>query len=214
MKPNSLLYVRGGTSECAEGVEQLHAFAHFSTQLQQAVLLLSWVFYGFDELAGGFLIFRSGFLPRVLGVLLGISGLCYLSNGFLSFLAPSLDARLSSYLSFACLPWELSSLGMATVGLNVAKWRACTAAPRDKVSVPSRYGRLRSLKNTVQAAARTRWQGRWGWGWQSRSARQPSIPAHLTRAPRRPTPCGLPAFAGTTKRRLHRPGPCTPSSPG
>jgi len=37
-------------------------------------------------------------LPRVLGVLLGISGLCYLTNGFLSFLAPSLDARL-----FLCL---------------------------------------------------------------------------------------------------------------
>jgi hypothetical protein len=121
--------------------EQLHAFAHFSTQLQQAGLLLSWVFYGFDELAGGFLIFRSGFLPRVLGVLLGISGLCYLSNGFLSFLAPSLDARLSSYLSFACLPGELlSSLWMATVGLNVAKWKAWTAEPRGKVSVPLPLG--------------------------------------------------------------------------
>jgi hypothetical protein len=116
--------------------EQLHAFAHFSTQLQQAGLLLSWVFYGFDELAGGFLIFRSGFLPRFLGVLLGISGLCYLTNGFLSFLAPSLDARLYSYLSFACLPGEaLSSLWMATVGLNVAKWRAWTAEPKGGMSV-------------------------------------------------------------------------------
>jgi hypothetical protein len=89
-----------GSALGAFSPEQLHAFAHFSTQLQQSGLLLSWVFYGFDELAGGFLIFRSGFLPRVLGVLLGISGLCYLTNGFLSFLAPSLDARLYSYLSF------------------------------------------------------------------------------------------------------------------
>ena len=125
-----------GSALGAFSSEQLQAFAHFSTQLQQAGLLLSWVFYGFDELAGGFLIFRSGFLPRVLGVLLGISGLGYLTNGFLSFLAPSLDARLYSYISFACLPGEfLSSLWMATVGLNVAKWRAWTAEPRGDVSV-------------------------------------------------------------------------------
>jgi hypothetical protein len=118
------------------GPEQLHALSHLSEQVQQAGLLLSWAFYGLDELAGGFLIFRSRFLPRVLGVLLGIAGLCYLTNGFLSFLAPSLDVRLYSYLSFACLPGEaLTSLWMAIVGLNVAKWRAWTAEPRGEVSV-------------------------------------------------------------------------------
>jgi hypothetical protein len=126
----------GGSALGAFNPEQLQAFAHFSTEMQQAGLLLSWVFYGLDELAGGFLIFRSGFLPRVLGVLLGISGLCYLTNGFLSFLAPSLDARWYSYLSFACLPGEaLSSLWMATVGLNVAKWRAWRT-PEQRAGVP------------------------------------------------------------------------------
>lgn len=124
----------GGSALGAFSPEQLHAWVHFSTQLQQAGLLLSWAFYGLDELAGGFLIFRSGFLPRVLGVLLGISGLCYLANGFLSFLAPSLDARWYSYLSFACLPGEfLSSLWLATVGLNVAKWRAWSM--RDRIGL-------------------------------------------------------------------------------
>jgi hypothetical protein len=121
----------GGSALSAFSPEQLHALVHFSTQLQQAGLLLSWVFYGLDELAGGFLIFRSAFLPRVLGVLLGISGLCYLTNGFLSFLAPALDARVGWYLSFACLPGEfLSSLWLATVGLNVAKWRAWSGQDR------------------------------------------------------------------------------------
>lgn len=117
-------------------LEQLHAFAHFSTQLQQAGLLLSWAFYGLDELAGGYLIFRSRFLPRVLGILLGIAGLCYFTNGFLSFLAPWLDARLNPYISLACLPGEaLTSLWMATVGLNVAKWKAWTDEPESELSV-------------------------------------------------------------------------------
>lgn len=116
--------------------EQLDAVAHLSAQLQQAGLLLSWVFYGVDELAGGFLIFHSGFLPRVLGILLGIAGLCYFTNGFLSFLAPWLDARLNPYIALACFPGEaLTSLWLATVGLNVAKWSAWTAEPESEVSV-------------------------------------------------------------------------------
>jgi hypothetical protein len=113
-----------GSTLSAFGPEQLHALASLSAQLQQAGLLLSWVFYGVDELATGFLIFRSGFLPRVLGVLLSISGLCYFTHGFLSFLAPALDARLYPYILYPCLPGEgLTSLWLATVGLNVAKWR-------------------------------------------------------------------------------------------
>jgi hypothetical protein len=115
----------GGSALGAFSPEQLQALAHIAAQLQQAGLLLSWVFYGVDELASGFLFFRSGFLPRVLGVLLGLSGLCYFTHGFLSFLAPSLDARLYPYILYPCLPGEgLSSLWLATVGLNVAKWRA------------------------------------------------------------------------------------------
>lgn len=110
--------------------EQMHALAHASLQLQVTGLLISFVFYGFDELLSGFLIFRSGFLPRFIGVLLGISGFCYLSNTFLSFLAPAFDARLNPYILFACFPGEfLSSLWLATVGLNVARWKTSTASP-------------------------------------------------------------------------------------
>jgi hypothetical protein len=116
--------------------EQLHALTYISAQLRDAGLLLSWVFYGIDEIASGFLFFRSGFLPRVIGTLLGISGLCYFTHGFLSFLAPSLDARLSPYILYPCAPGEiLSSLWLATVGLNVAKWKEWTAGPRGGVSV-------------------------------------------------------------------------------
>jgi hypothetical protein len=107
--------------------EQLHATSNIAAQLQRAGLLLSWVFYGIDELAGGYLIYRSRFLPAFLGILLGLAGLCYFAHGFLSFLAPSLDAWLYHYTAFASLPGELfGSLWLAIVGLNVAKWRAWT----------------------------------------------------------------------------------------
>ncbi len=116
--------------------DQMYALADLSAQVQRAGLLLSFVFYGVDELATGFLIFRSGFLPRILGILLALSGLCYFTHGFLSFLAPALDARLYPYILYPCLPGEgLSSLWFATVGLNVAKWRAWTPAPRNQASL-------------------------------------------------------------------------------
>jgi Domain of unknown function (DUF4386) len=125
-----------GSALGAFSAEQLHALTYISAELREAGLLLSWVFYGIDELASGFLFFRSGFFPRVLGAMLAISGLCYFTHGFLSFLAPSLDARLYPYILYPCAPGEgLSSLWLATVGLNVAKWRAWTAEPRGEVSV-------------------------------------------------------------------------------
>ena len=110
---------------------QIQALSYFFVQLRDAGLLISFVFYGLDELLSGLLIFRSGFLPRILGVLLGIAGFCYFTHGFLSFLAPSLDAQLYPYILYACLPGEAAiAFWMATMGLNVAKWRAWTTEPQ------------------------------------------------------------------------------------
>ena len=114
---------------------QLQTLSYLFVQLQDTGLVISFLFYGLDELASGFLIFRSGFLPRIIGVLLGISGFCYFTHSFLSFLAPSLDGRLYPYILYACLPGEASiALWMAIVGLNVAKWRALIVEPKGELS--------------------------------------------------------------------------------
>jgi len=110
--------------------QQLQTLSYIAVQLEDAGLLISFVFYGLDEIVSGFLIFRSRFLPRILGIMLGIAGLCYFADGFISFVAPSLEAHLSPYIVVPCLPGEASiSLWMAIVGLNVAKWRQWTAEP-------------------------------------------------------------------------------------
>ena len=51
------------------------------------------VLFGFYCLLIGYLIFRSNFLPRILGVLMAIAGL-----GWLTFLWPSLAAHLTPYV--------------------------------------------------------------------------------------------------------------------
>ena len=109
---------------------QLQALSYFSLQLQDTGLLISFVFYGLDEMLAGWLIFRSRFLPRVLGILLALAGTCYFLDGFISFLSPALQQHLLPYLLFPCLPGEGSlALWLAIVGLNVPMWRRWANAP-------------------------------------------------------------------------------------
>lgn len=131
-----LMLATAGNSLATIGSTQTHAWSYFFLQLQDAGLLISFVFYGLDEMLSGFLIFRSRFLPRIIGVLLGIAGLCYFTHSFLSFLAPSLDSRVYPYILYACLPGEGSTaLWMAIVGLNFAKWKAWTNGPAAQPSL-------------------------------------------------------------------------------
>jgi hypothetical protein len=57
------------------------------------VRINSLVFFGFYCLLIGYLIFRSTFLPRILGVLMAIAGV-----GWLTFLSPTLANHLSPYI--------------------------------------------------------------------------------------------------------------------
>jgi len=115
-----------------------------ATQVQQAGLLLSWVFDGVDEVATGFLLFRSGFVPRVLGALLGLSGLSYFAHGLLSFAAPSLDVHLAPLIPLLCLPGEgLSSLWLAVMAVNAAKWNELAVSKSSAEAPPASSRTLR-----------------------------------------------------------------------
>jgi hypothetical protein len=68
----------------------------------------------------GFLIFRSRFLPAVLGVLMMAAGVTYWINSFRLFLALPIP-----YLPWITLTAELSlALWLFVVGVNETKWRA------------------------------------------------------------------------------------------
>lgn len=124
------LQIAAGNAAGAFSAAQKDAMTYLSLQLQETGLLISFLFWGLDELLTGYLIFRSGFLPRVLGILLAISGLMYLSDPLLSFGAPAVGRLVFPSGLALCLPGEfLTALWMATVGLNVARWRAWSEPP-------------------------------------------------------------------------------------
>jgi hypothetical protein len=88
-----LILLEGGDPSAFKP-EQLHAFAYMSLALHAIGFNLAVVFFAFYDLLIGYLVFRSGFLPRILGVLMVVAGLCYLSSSFASFLSPRFAAHL------------------------------------------------------------------------------------------------------------------------
>ena len=87
--------------------------------------VISLAFFGPYCLLIGYLIFKSSFLPRILGVLMMLAGL-----GWLVFLSP-LASYLSTYLKALGFLAELSlCLWLIVMGVNVPKWREKTDARR------------------------------------------------------------------------------------
>jgi hypothetical protein len=77
------------------------------------------VFFGFYCLLIGYLIFRSTFLPRILGVLMAFGGL-----GWLTFVSPPLANYLSPYNMAPGILGEGSlTLWLLVMGINVQRWK-------------------------------------------------------------------------------------------
>jgi hypothetical protein len=85
------LFVLGNASYLhAFTPEQLHALAYLSNKSHTYGFNVSLIFFGFECLLLGYLIFKSQFLPKTLGILMQIAGACYLTNSFALLLAPTL----------------------------------------------------------------------------------------------------------------------------
>ena len=104
--------------------EQSQALALILFKLDSQAQTITLVFFGLYCLLIGFLIFKSTFLPRILGVLMALAGL-----GWLTFLAPPLANALSPYVLVLGFLAELSlMLWLLVKGVNVERWKQQAAA--------------------------------------------------------------------------------------
>jgi hypothetical protein len=102
---------------------QLHAVALLALKLHGDGYNIGLLFFGFACLSLGYLVFRSGFLPRTIGVLMAIAGVCYLINSLSQFLAPAFASTLFPALFVPIFVAELSlALWLIVKGVDVAKW--------------------------------------------------------------------------------------------
>jgi hypothetical protein len=114
----------------AFGPEQVHAMAMLSIRAHTTGFGIALIFFGVECILLGRLIYRSGFLPRTLGVLMPIAGVCYLVNSFSVLLSPPLASRLFPAVLLPCLIAELAlALWLLVKGVDVDAWDRARRPP-------------------------------------------------------------------------------------
>jgi len=114
------LFVLGGAHYLnVFSAEQLQALALLFLRVNDQGAAIALVFFGFYALLTGYLIIRSTFLPRILGVLSVLGGL-----GWLSFLYLPLGYRLFPYIAaFGILGAASLLLWLLVFGVNEQRWK-------------------------------------------------------------------------------------------
>ncbi len=115
-----LLLLKDAASGAFE-TDQLQALGLLSIKMFERGFEVALVFFGFQCLAIGWLIYRSSFLPRFLGVLLVIAGLAYLISTFVNLVLPVValpfDIQMLSYAAEVVL-----CLWLIVKGVNAERW--------------------------------------------------------------------------------------------
>ena len=98
--------------------KQVQALALLFLNLNVQANSIALVFFGLFMVLIGYLIFRSTFLPRILGALFAFAGL-----GWLTFLSPPLANHVSTYIETLGILAEASlMLWLLVIGVNSQRW--------------------------------------------------------------------------------------------
>jgi hypothetical protein len=114
------LLVLGGASYLSVfNAEQLQALSLLLLKVNEQGAAIGLIFFGFYAVLKGYLIIRSTFLPRILGVLAILAGL-----GLLTFLHMPLGYRLFPYIAALGLLGAVPQiLWLLVVGVNAERWK-------------------------------------------------------------------------------------------
>ncbi len=107
----------------AFSTQQLQVWSYLSVKTHDYGFGIGLIFFGFECLIDGYLIIRSGYLPKILGVFVQIAGVCYLVNSFGMILFPKLINAISPAILLPPFVGELSiCLWLIFKGVNLVKW--------------------------------------------------------------------------------------------
>ena len=102
--------------------DQIDALVLLSLRFYQFAAMIFSGYYGIAWLVRAYLMFRSGYLPKFLGVLMGIGGTGFLARNFLLILAPAYASPLLLMLLF---PGALAlMIWLLVKGVDMPQWNA------------------------------------------------------------------------------------------
>jgi hypothetical protein len=105
--------------------EQLNAMASLSLKSRAFGFGIALLFFGPFFLVTGYLIFRSTYFPRAIGILYQIGGVAYLANGFVLLLAPRFAGQIFAIIVLPAFVGEASfCLWLLIKGVNMERWKA------------------------------------------------------------------------------------------
>ena len=100
--------------------DQLNSLVLLSMKFYGFAGMIFTAYYGMSWIVRAYLIFRSGFLPKFIGILMAIGGIGFVVRNFLLILAP---AYASDFFLMLMVPGGLIMTGWLLVkGVDVEKW--------------------------------------------------------------------------------------------
>ena len=106
--------------------DQINALVQLSLRFASLAGMATTAYYGMSWLVRAYLIVRSGYLPKFLGVLMAIGGAGFVFRNFLLILAPAYASTLLLVLMF---PGGLVlTIWLLVKGIDVTKWNESVKA--------------------------------------------------------------------------------------
>lgn len=100
--------------------DQLNAMANVFLNLHQQGIMIAQIFWGLWLFPLGTLVFKSGYIPKILGILLIIGGIGYITDVITVFAFPNLGVTISMFTFWGEV---ILPLWLLIKGVNVEKWR-------------------------------------------------------------------------------------------
>jgi hypothetical protein len=114
----ALLHIlHGGEFSSAFTAEQLESLAYQALQIQGQTVNMYLIFFGISILLLGYLIFKSGFVPRLIGLLEMLAGAAYLV-----LLWPPLANALHPYYLFFAVGELVLGIWLLIKGVDAERW--------------------------------------------------------------------------------------------
>ncbi|MFN2134965.1 MAG: DUF4386 domain-containing protein [Candidatus Promineifilaceae bacterium] len=119
----ALLVLAGAGYLTVFDANQLEALVLLFLDTNAFVIIIWGLIFGFHLLILGYLVYKSEFLPKILGILLVIGAVGYLAQSYGHLLVPQYDGILSTVVIVLSIPGELAfTVWLLWKGVDVDKW--------------------------------------------------------------------------------------------
>ena len=106
--------------------EQQEALALLFQDANNYVILIWGLFFALHLVLLGWLVYKSGFFPKIPGILLALAGIGYFAQSFGVMVAPNLSDTLETVVVVLAIPGELVfALWLLIKGVDETKWHEC-----------------------------------------------------------------------------------------